>query len=322
MEVTQYEREVAEALVEEAAKELPGLGVEVVTLTPEERARFRDAAQPAVLEQVRATLGDKAVDDWLSAVGHQSNERCGPIAGPHARQSTPWMARNRLIRLLEAAVSGGVYAMTGVLVLQVFCRYALDASLSWSEELSRYLMIWIAMLGTVAVLYGFVVAGLLFRRLNAPTVLAMGLNVGRSLGELMLIIGASNESRRSYARDRLPAVPSLRESVKFGVWARRAGRRCSSYRGAQDPGWTCDRICRPDRRISRPRFRRIRSGTGAPKTGSRRASVRGPASDGSRPILRDEMNRKYKYSQEKSYIHEPTTLSNTIPKLYCENVLK
>jgi TRAP-type C4-dicarboxylate transport system permease small subunit len=62
------------------------------------------------------------------------------------------MARRHLIRLLEVTVSGGVYAMTGVLVLQVFCRYALDASLSWSEELSRYLMIWIAMLGAVAVL--------------------------------------------------------------------------------------------------------------------------------------------------------------------------
>ena len=62
------------------------------------------------------------------------------------------MARKHLIRLLEVTVSGGVYAMTGVLVLQVFCRYALDASLSWSEELSRYLMIWIAMLGAVAVL--------------------------------------------------------------------------------------------------------------------------------------------------------------------------
>ena len=46
--------------------------------------------------------------------------------------------------------------------------------------------------GAVAVLYGFVAAGLLYRRLNTPTVLAMGLNVGRSLGELMLIIGASN----------------------------------------------------------------------------------------------------------------------------------
>ena len=59
---------------------------------------------------------------------------------------------NTWIRLLDWSVSGGVYAMTAVLVLQVFCRYALDASLSWSEELSRYLMIWTAMLGAAAVL--------------------------------------------------------------------------------------------------------------------------------------------------------------------------
>jgi C4-dicarboxylate transporter DctQ subunit len=61
-------------------------------------------------------------------------------------------APNTWIRLLDWSVSGGVYAMTAVLVLQVFCRYALDASLSWSEELSRYLMIWTAMLGAAAVL--------------------------------------------------------------------------------------------------------------------------------------------------------------------------
>ena len=59
---------------------------------------------------------------------------------------------NTWIRLLDWSVSGGVYAMTAVLVLQVFCRYTLDASLSWSEELSRYLMIWTAMLGAAAVL--------------------------------------------------------------------------------------------------------------------------------------------------------------------------
>ena len=58
----------------------------------------------------------------------------------------------RLVRLLGWSVSGGVYAMTAVLIAQVFCRYALGSSLSWSEELSRYLMIWTAMLGAVAVL--------------------------------------------------------------------------------------------------------------------------------------------------------------------------
>ncbi len=59
---------------------------------------------------------------------------------------------NILIRALNVLVSGGIFAMTGVLILQVFCRYALGASLSWSEELSRYIMIWAAMLGAVALL--------------------------------------------------------------------------------------------------------------------------------------------------------------------------
>jgi tripartite ATP-independent transporter DctP family solute receptor len=67
-EVTAYEREIAETLVNEAAEELPRLGVEVVSLSPEERSRFRDAAQPPVLEQVRAALGAEVVDNWLKAV--------------------------------------------------------------------------------------------------------------------------------------------------------------------------------------------------------------------------------------------------------------
>ena len=46
--------------------------------------------------------------------------------------------------------------------------------------------------GAVAVLYGLIVAGLIYRQLNAPTIVRMGLSVGRSLGELLLIIGASN----------------------------------------------------------------------------------------------------------------------------------
>ena len=67
-EVTVYEREIAQALVDEAAEELPRLGVEIVALSPDERSRFRDAAQPPVLEQVRASLGVDTVDNWLNAV--------------------------------------------------------------------------------------------------------------------------------------------------------------------------------------------------------------------------------------------------------------
>jgi len=38
--------------------------------------------------------------------------------------------------------------MTAVIGLQVFCRYALNASLIWPEELARYAMIWITCLAS------------------------------------------------------------------------------------------------------------------------------------------------------------------------------
>jgi TRAP-type C4-dicarboxylate transport system permease small subunit len=37
--------------------------------------------------------------------------------------------------------------MTLVVVLQVICRYLLGASLTWSEELARYSLVWITFLG-------------------------------------------------------------------------------------------------------------------------------------------------------------------------------
>ena len=38
-------------------------------------------------------------------------------------------------------------AMTIVVTLQVVCRYLLGASLPWSEELARYLLVWMTFLG-------------------------------------------------------------------------------------------------------------------------------------------------------------------------------
>lgn len=37
--------------------------------------------------------------------------------------------------------------MTSVLAVQVFMRYIMQASLSWSEELARYLFVWLVYLG-------------------------------------------------------------------------------------------------------------------------------------------------------------------------------
>lgn len=38
-------------------------------------------------------------------------------------------------------------AMTVIIVIQVFYRYVIGSSLSWSEEIARYIFIWIIMLG-------------------------------------------------------------------------------------------------------------------------------------------------------------------------------
>ena len=37
--------------------------------------------------------------------------------------------------------------MTVVVIMQVFCRFVLRDSLSWSEELARYLMVWAVFIG-------------------------------------------------------------------------------------------------------------------------------------------------------------------------------
>ena len=54
---------------------------------------------------------------------------------------------NLMNRTAEVVCSGMVLTMTLVVATQVICRYLLGASLTWSEEASRYLMIWITFLG-------------------------------------------------------------------------------------------------------------------------------------------------------------------------------
>lgn len=44
--------------------------------------------------------------------------------------------------LEEVLLAAALAAMAVIMGVQVFCRYVLGASLSWSEELTRYIFIW------------------------------------------------------------------------------------------------------------------------------------------------------------------------------------
>lgn len=61
---------------------------------------------------------------------------------------TSWLARLniRLTRLTKYLALTAVGVMTAVILLQVFFRYVLNNSLPWSEELARYLMVWMTFL--------------------------------------------------------------------------------------------------------------------------------------------------------------------------------
>jgi len=58
-------------------------------------------------------------------------------------------------KAVRYALVGIVAVMTVIIIFQVFLRYLFLFSLSWSEEVARYLMIWASFLGaSLAVKYG------------------------------------------------------------------------------------------------------------------------------------------------------------------------
>lgn len=68
------------------------------------------------------------------------------------------MAMKRILRLLyfieklEADICNLLlFGMTSVVILQVFSRYLFNYSFVWSEELVRYFMIWMVMIGAALV---------------------------------------------------------------------------------------------------------------------------------------------------------------------------
>jgi TRAP-type C4-dicarboxylate transport system permease small subunit len=60
-------------------------------------------------------------------------------------------ASDRLNRGVEYLLFGLGLGMALIVATQVFCRYVLNASLFWSEELARYMLVWLSFFGaTVA----------------------------------------------------------------------------------------------------------------------------------------------------------------------------
>lgn len=64
-----------------------------------------------------------------------------------ARPAVVWPAERVLVRANEFVVVAMAAVMVVLVVTNVFCRYVLNFSLVWAEEVSQYLMVWVAFLG-------------------------------------------------------------------------------------------------------------------------------------------------------------------------------
>jgi TRAP-type C4-dicarboxylate transport system permease small subunit len=60
---------------------------------------------------------------------------------------TPGAAERAFVRANEAAVVAMAATMVVLVATNVVCRYGLDFSLVWAEEVSQYLMVWVTFVG-------------------------------------------------------------------------------------------------------------------------------------------------------------------------------
>jgi len=96
-------------------------------------------------------------------VNNQSGGVTVSIEGGAAKPSGPrnggaaalLLASDIINRVTEYTIAVMMAIMTIIIALQVFTRYVLHDSLTWTEEIGRYLMIWICFLGSaMALKYG------------------------------------------------------------------------------------------------------------------------------------------------------------------------
>lgn len=90
----------------------------------------------------------------------------------------------KLLLLMLSLLLSGIVILIG---LQVFLRYALDAPLTWSEEVARYLMVWFSLIGAVLGIRHYSHVGVDFFIEKLPSTLQLFVRVVKQAVSLIFI---------------------------------------------------------------------------------------------------------------------------------------
>jgi TRAP-type C4-dicarboxylate transport system permease small subunit len=75
------------------------------------------------------------------------NDKGGRVSETGSRTRRPGRAETWLVHANAAVVVAMMIAMVMLVFTNVVCRYGFGFSLIWAEEISQYLMVWVAFLG-------------------------------------------------------------------------------------------------------------------------------------------------------------------------------
>ncbi len=89
---------------------------------------------------------------------------------------------------IEYLLFGMGFTMALIVAVQVFCRYVLNQSLFWSEELARFLLVWLTFLGASSAYYRKVNPGVDFLYIKLPLVLKKASSILTHLASMGLFI--------------------------------------------------------------------------------------------------------------------------------------
>ena len=115
----------------------------------------------------------------------------------------------RLNRAVEGLLFAGGLTMALVVAVQVFCRYILNHSLFWSEELARYLLVWITFLGASVAYYRKSHPGIDILYSRLPDAGRRGLRVAVEIGGILFFLVMVVYGARFAWFVRLQSTPAL-----------------------------------------------------------------------------------------------------------------
>lgn len=126
---------------------------------------------------------------------------------------------HRLSRIVERLLFGMGITMAAIVAAQVFFRYVLNASLFWSEEAARFLLVWLTFLGATTAYYRGSHPGIdaLTRRLPAKARRAAAVTANGAAAGLAMVMIVYGIRFAWFVRLQISPALSLPKWIVFAV---------------------------------------------------------------------------------------------------------